>query len=99
VDLELAQVEERLQEHAIQLEITDEARAHLAKEGYNPKFGARPIRRVIRQWVEDSLSEGILAGRFEKGDIVLIGVSEEDEEELILTPQHSESQLAEPAVS
>jgi ATP-dependent Clp protease ATP-binding subunit ClpC len=99
VDLELAQVEERLQEHAIQLEMTDEVRAHLAREGYNPKFGARPIRRVIRQLVEDPLSEGILAGRFEKGDIVLIDVSEEDEEELSLTPQRSESQLAEPVVS
>jgi ATP-dependent Clp protease ATP-binding subunit ClpC len=99
VDLELDQVEERLGEQAIQLEITDVARAHLAREGYNPKFGARPIRRVIRQLVEDSLSEGILAGRFQAGDIVLIDVSEEDDEELSLTPQRSEPQLAEPAVT
>jgi len=99
VDLELAQVEERLREHAIQLEMTDEARTWLAEEGYNPKFGARPIRRVIRQRVEDSLSEAILAGRFQRGDIVLIDVSEEDEEELTLTHQRSEPELAEPAVS
>jgi ATP-dependent Clp protease ATP-binding subunit ClpC len=99
VDLELVQVERRLKEHAIQLEMTDEARMRLAKEGYNPKFGARPIRRVIRQRVEDSLSEGILSGSLQQGDIVLIDVSEDDEEEVTLTPQRSAPQLPEPAVS
>ncbi|MEA3345109.1 MAG: ATP-dependent Clp protease ATP-binding subunit [Chloroflexota bacterium] len=87
VDLELAQVEERLKEHAIQLELTEEAQARLAEEGYDPKFGARPIRRVIRQRIEDPLSEGILSGRFQEGDIVLIDISEEGEGKLTLTPQ------------
>ena len=90
VDLEVAQVEERLAEHAIQLEMTDEARARVAEGGYNPKFGARPIRRVIRHWIEDSLSEGLLAGHFEEGDIVLIDVPEGDEEGVTLRAQRSE---------
>jgi len=90
VDLELVQVEERLSEHSIQLEMTDEARARVAEQGYNPKFGARPIRRVIRQWIEDSLSEGLLAGRFEEGSIVLIDVPEGDEEGVTLAPQPAE---------
>ncbi len=89
VDLELARVQERLEDYSIQLEITDEARVRLAKEGYNPKFGARPLRRVIRRRVEDPLSEGILAGDFREGDIILIDV-DEDEKELKLTPQRAE---------
>jgi len=95
VDLEVAQVEKRLEEHAIQLEMTDEARARVAKEGYKPKFGARPIRRVIRQWIEDSLSEGLLAGRFQDGSIVLIDVPEGDEEGVTLTAQRSEPEEGE----
>jgi ATP-dependent Clp protease ATP-binding subunit ClpC len=90
VDLEVGQVEDRLAEHAIQLELTDAARAQLAEEGYNPKFGARPLRRVIRQRIEDPLSEELLSGRMQDGDIVLIDVSAEDGEEITLTPQRSD---------
>ena len=91
VELEVAQVEERLKDHEIELELTDEARVRLAEKGYNPKFGARPIRRAIRLLMEDPLSEGILAGRLQSGDLVLVDVSEENEEEMTLTPQRSES--------
>ena len=91
VELEVAQVEERLKDHEIELELTDEARVRLAEKGYNPKFGARPIRRAIRLLVEDLLSEGILAGRLQSGDLVLVDISEENEEEMTLTPQRSES--------
>jgi len=91
VDMEVSQVEERLREYAIQLELTDEARERLAEKGYNPKFGARPIRRVIRQLIEDPLSEEILSRCLQKGDIVLVDASEEDEEGVTLAPQRSES--------
>ena len=62
--------DELLQEHDITLTLTDEARNQLAEEGYDPDFGARPLRRVIQSKVEDALSEGILAGDFLPGDTI-----------------------------
>ena len=70
VELLIVHVEDRLREHEISLVITAEAKALLAEEGYDPDFGARPLRRVIQRRIEDALSEGILAGKFDHGDTV-----------------------------
>jgi ATP-dependent Clp protease ATP-binding subunit ClpC len=70
VDLELNKVRARLIEHAITLEITDEAREWLADKGYDPEFGARPLRRLIQNEIEDRLSDGILSGEFKLAGIV-----------------------------
>ncbi len=77
VDLMLSQVQERLDEHEVKLEATDEAKELLANEGYDPHFGARPLRRVIQTMIEDPLSEAILAGNFQSGDMVLLEVEED----------------------
>ena len=71
VDLELNKVRERLEEQQIELEVSDAAKEHLAQEGYDTNFGARPLKRVIQRLVEDPLSEGLLAGEFQEGDTVL----------------------------
>ena len=72
VDLELNKVRKRLGESQLTLEVTEEAKGYLADEGYDPNFGARPLRRVIQTKVEDALSEGVLAGRFNLGDTVRV---------------------------
>jgi ATP-dependent Clp protease ATP-binding subunit ClpC len=72
VDLELDKVRERLVEQQLTLEVTEEAKDYLADEGYDPNFGARPLRRVIQNKVEDALSEGILATTFQVGDTVRV---------------------------
>lgn len=72
VDLELAKVQERLAEHQISLQVTDAARTLLADEGYDPDYGARPLRRVIQYRVEDSLSDALLAGQFESKDTIVV---------------------------
>jgi ATP-dependent Clp protease ATP-binding subunit ClpC len=77
VDLELNKVRERLIEHAITLDVTDEARGWLADKGYDPEFGARPLRRLIQNEVEDILSDGILGGRFRIASVVRVGVNTE----------------------
>ena len=77
VELELDKVRERLLEHAMTLEITDEGRSWLADHGYDPEFGARPLRRLIQNEVEDVLSDGILSGRFPLAGIVLADVDED----------------------
>jgi ATP-dependent Clp protease ATP-binding subunit ClpC len=74
VMLELDKVAERLKEHSLTLTATEAALSSIADEGYDPEFGARPLRRVIQQRVEDALSDRVLAGEFTDGDSVLVDV-------------------------
>jgi ATP-dependent Clp protease ATP-binding subunit ClpC len=83
VDMELDQVRERLAEHEVELEMTPDAMDLLAEKGYDPDYGARPLRRAIQDLVEDPLAEKLLAGEFSAGDRIII---ERDGDEL-----HAES--------
>ncbi len=76
VDLELNKVRERLSEHALVLELTDAAKQLLSEKGYDPEYGARPLRRVITNLVEDRLSDGILSGVFKIGSTVRVDAVE-----------------------
>jgi ATP-dependent Clp protease ATP-binding subunit ClpC len=76
VSLELAKVQKRLGEHELTLVITDEAKAWLGDKGYDPDYGARPLRRVIQNEVEDVLSDGLLNGKFKPSSTVKIGLDE-----------------------
>jgi ATP-dependent Clp protease ATP-binding subunit ClpC len=87
VDLEIEKMRLRLADHQLDLRLTDETREYLAEEGYDPNLGARPLRRVIQTEVEDTLSEGVLAGRFGAGDVVLVDLHDG---ELTFTPQGGE---------
>ncbi len=78
VDLELAKVAERLAERDLRLEVSAAAREWLAREGYSPEYGARPLRRVIQTRVEDAISEALLAGDFGPGDTIYVDVDGED---------------------
>jgi ATP-dependent Clp protease ATP-binding subunit ClpC len=79
VTLELKKVSDRLAEHNLTLEATDEALNKLADEGYDPEMGARPLRRVIQQKIEDTLSDKLLAGEFVDGDIIWIDLDRDGE--------------------
>jgi len=72
VDLMLDRVRTSLRERDMKLEVTDEAAELLAREGYDPQFGARPLRRTIQKLVENPLSSAILRGEFKDGDTVLV---------------------------
>ena len=88
VSLELDKVAERLKDHELTLSATPEAIELLADMGYDPDMGARPLRRVIQQKVEDRLSDAVLAGQFEHGETVIVDVEvREDETEIILRSQ------------
>ena len=71
VDIELVKIRERLVEHRIDLDVTEEAKEYLAEKGYDKDFGARPLRRAMQSEVEDALSEKLLANEFRAGDVVL----------------------------
>ena len=77
VDLMLNQVVASLKEKNVTLEVTDGARDFLGKKGYDPDFGARPLRRTIQNLVEDPLSEALLRGEFLAGDTVIVDCVEE----------------------
>ena len=77
VSLELDKVSERLQEHNLTLTASKEGLALLADMGYDAEFGARPLRRVIQQKVEDPLSDRLLAGEFAEGATILVDVDED----------------------
>lgn len=76
VDLELGKVAERLGEHGLFLEVSQAAKEFIAREGYSPEYGARPLRRVVQSRVEDPLSDAVLAGTFVPGEAVWVDVEE-----------------------
>ncbi len=77
VDLQMKEVQERLHEYNITVELTEAARKWLAKEGYDPAFGARPLRRAIQKHVESPLSVELLAHKFKDGAAVVVDVENE----------------------
>jgi ATP-dependent Clp protease ATP-binding subunit ClpC len=72
VELELRRVRAQVTEHEMELEMTPEAVALLVEKGYDPDFGARPLKRVIQTMVEDSLAEHLLSGRFSPGEKIKV---------------------------
>jgi ATP-dependent Clp protease ATP-binding subunit ClpB len=70
VELQLARLRERLAERKLTLEVTDEAKELLAEEGWDPAYGARPLKRAIQRRLENPLASALLQGRFSEGDVV-----------------------------
>jgi ATP-dependent Clp protease ATP-binding subunit ClpC len=87
VILQMKEVQDRLNEYNITVELTDNARKWLAKEGYDPAFGARPLRRAIQKYVESPLSVELLGGKFKDGATVVVDVDEEKNKIVFETSQ------------
>ncbi len=87
VDLQMKEIRERLAERGVSIELTEAARRWLAREGYDPAFGARPLRRTLQRYVESPLSRRILRGEFVAGDHVIADVGQEAGEDKGLTFQ------------
>jgi len=78
VDLELNKVRERLKERELNLEASEDAKGHLAEKGYNPDYGARPLRRIITSEVEDDLSDLLLRSAWAAGGTVHVEVKDDE---------------------
>lgn len=74
VELMVQDLQKRLAEQDVQFTLTDEAKQFLAKEGFDPQYGARPLKRAIQRHIEDKLSEALLSGSVTRGDTVLLGL-------------------------
>ena len=77
VDLMMQDLHKRLQEQDIKMEVSAEAKEKLVEEGYDPAYGARPLRRTIQRLVEDPLAEDLLQGRYTAGDTVKVDVTKD----------------------
>jgi len=78
VDIQVNNLKKLLKERDINIEITDDAKEILAARGYNPAYGARPLKRVIRQDIENPLSKKILEGEFGEGDNIIVDLKNDD---------------------
>jgi ATP-dependent Clp protease ATP-binding subunit ClpB len=75
VDLQLERLRKLLRERGLELELTPEARELLADRGYDPVYGARPLKRAIMKYVQDPLAKRLLGGEFGQGDTILVSRS------------------------
>jgi ATP-dependent Clp protease ATP-binding subunit ClpC len=76
VELELLTLRNQLREQEMKLHLTEDARLALAEQGYDPDYGARPLRRVIQNKIQDPLSEDLLSNRFVPGDTIQVDYRE-----------------------
>jgi ATP-dependent Clp protease ATP-binding subunit ClpB len=72
VEIQLRRLESRLAERKLSLKVTDKAKEFLAKEGYDPVFGARPLKRAIRRLLQDPLARRLLEREFAEGDTITV---------------------------
>ncbi len=87
VDLQLGKLAERLSEQGLSVHLTEPARNWIAKQGYDPSMGARPLRRAVQRYIENPLSVRLLRGEFHHGDMVLI----DEINDQIVFERHSDS--------
>ncbi len=78
VDLMLDRVHKQLKNSDLEIVLSDEAKQHLATEGYNKEFGARPLRRSIQRLLEDPLSEELLKGKYKAGSTIIVSLDEKE---------------------
>ena len=76
VDLLIAEVERRLEDRRIAIDLTEKAKDWLAAEGYDPVYGARPLRRTIQRSIENPLAKRILSGEFPEGTRVIVDIED-----------------------
>ncbi|HIE09870.1 MAG TPA: ATP-dependent Clp protease ATP-binding subunit [Armatimonadetes bacterium] len=89
VDLMVERVREEVKGQGMDLEVAEEVRDKIAREGFDPKFGARPLRRTVQSLLEDPLAEEILSGKFLPGDTI---VAELEGERIVFRPKEREPQ-------
>jgi ATP-dependent Clp protease ATP-binding subunit ClpB len=79
IDIQIRDLESRLAERHVMLQVTDKARDYLAREGYDPAYGARPLKRTLQRKIQDPLALMLLDGKFAEGETVLVDLSIEKE--------------------
>jgi ATP-dependent Clp protease ATP-binding subunit ClpB len=92
VDIQIARLGKLLEDRKIRLDLTDAARAWLGRVGYDPVYGARPLKRAVQKYLQDPLADAILSGRIKDGETVRV---DEGDGQLLLTPEQEVAEAAE----
>ncbi len=93
-EIMLQEVFARLQDKGIKLSVTDAFKERLVEEGYNPSYGARPLRRAVMRLLEDSLAEEVLSGRIKDGDKALVDIDDNKKVTIKISSEESQQELA-----
>ncbi len=93
-EIMLQEVFVRLQDKGIKLSVTDAFKERLVEEGYNPSYGARPLRRAVMRLLEDSLAEEVLSGRIKDGDSALVDIDDNKKVKINISSEESSQELA-----
>jgi len=93
-EIMLKEVFARLQDKGIKLDVTDAFKERLVEEGYNPSYGARPLRRAVMRLLEDSLAEEVLSGRIKDGDKALVDIDDNKKVKINISSEESPQELA-----
>jgi len=93
-EIMLQEVFARLQDKGIKLSVTDAFKDRLVEEGYNPSYGARPLRRAVMRLLEDSLAEEVLSGRIKDGDNALVDIDDNKKVTINISSEESQQELA-----
>ncbi|ABM70478.1 ATP-dependent Clp protease ATP-binding subunit [Prochlorococcus marinus] len=93
-EIMLQEVFARLQDKGIKLDVTDAFKERLVEEGYNPSYGARPLRRAVMRLLEDSLAEEVLSGRIKDGDKALVDIDDNKKVIINISSEESSQELA-----
>ncbi|MBO8228426.1 ATP-dependent Clp protease ATP-binding subunit [Prochlorococcus marinus XMU1414] len=93
-EIMLQEVFVRLQDKGIKLNVTDAFKERLVEEGYNPSYGARPLRRAVMRLLEDSLAEEVLSGRIKDGDNALVDIDDNKKVTINISSEESSPELA-----
>jgi len=93
-EIMLQEVFVRLQDKGIKLNVTDAFKERLVEEGYNPSYGARPLRRAVMRLLEDSLAEEVLSGRIKDGDKALVDIDDNKKVTINISSEESSQELA-----
>jgi ATP-dependent Clp protease ATP-binding subunit ClpC len=89
VDLELNKVSQRLKDKKLKIEVSDEAKEFLIEKGYDEKLGARPLRRAVEKYLEDTLAEELLSGNIRKNKPITVILSDDEEKGLCFDQKKS----------
>ena len=93
-EIMLREVFSRINEKGIKLNVTDAFKERLVEEGYNPSYGARPLRRAVMRLLEDSLAEEFLSGRIKSGDVALVDIDENKKVSVKISSEETPQELA-----
>jgi ATP-dependent Clp protease ATP-binding subunit ClpB len=77
VKLQIEELQDKIKERKIAIEVSTEAQKLLAEKGYDPAYGARPLKRIVQKYIQNPLALEILEGRYQEGDVIRVDVDQE----------------------